>query len=253
MALASNRSGSGPFTILGFVNGAILELDSDPPIMMARLLTFADHQIRHAFATRHTLPEFVIQQELSIPEGYADLGDRQLNEILSNTRYHVRRRHAYDNFQDQFKVAKAFESRSDVRDSPGGSRGRSVPAQLLTLPIPSRPKARPRTESHPDRTCASASTSLNQRLLLSPPMPRGTVRPRSLTTWGTRSIPGNLGSRTSHVWTAFDGLASKLLVILASHKVLRVKPSRSSRTSTTTSSSGLSMLTTTLPAGPSTR
>ena len=69
--------------MLGFVNGAILELDSDPPIMMARLLTFADHQIRHAFATRRTLPEFVIQQELSVPDPYADLGDRQLNEILT--------------------------------------------------------------------------------------------------------------------------------------------------------------------------
>ena len=128
------------------MNGATLELESDPPIMMARLITFADRQVRHAFATRRTLPKFVIQQELSIPEGYADLGDRQLNEILSNTRYHVRRRHAYDNFQDQFKVAKAFESRSDVRDAPGESRGRSVPVQPLTLPIPSRPKARPRTE-----------------------------------------------------------------------------------------------------------
>ena len=147
IALAVNRSGSGPFTILGFVNGAIVELDLDPPIMMARLITFADRQVRHAFATRRTLPKFVIQQELSIPEVYADLGDRQLNEILSNTRYHVRRRHACDNFQDQFKVAKAFESRSDVRDAPGRSRGRSVPAQPLTLPITSRPKARPRTES----------------------------------------------------------------------------------------------------------
>ena len=169
MALAVNRSGSGPFTILGFVNGAILELDSDPPIMMARLLTFADRQIRHAFATRRTLPEFVIQQELSIPEGYADLGDRQLNEILSNARYHVRRRHAYDNFQDQFKVAKAFESRSDVRDSPGGSRGRSVPAQPLTLPIPSRPKASShlesiRTECAPARRPATIKSSSSHSL-----------------------------------------------------------------------------------------
>ena len=52
MALA----GSGPFSVLGFVNGAILELDSDPPIMMARLITFAQQQIRHAFATRRNLP-----------------------------------------------------------------------------------------------------------------------------------------------------------------------------------------------------
>ena len=63
MAFAVNRSGSGPFSILGFVNGAILELDSDPPIMMARLLTFAQQQVRHASATRRNLSEFVIQQE----------------------------------------------------------------------------------------------------------------------------------------------------------------------------------------------
>ena len=239
MALAVNRSGSGPFTILGFVNGAILQLDSDPPIMMARLLTFADHQIRHAFATRSTLPQFVIQQELSIPEGYADLGDRQLNEILSNTRYHVRRRRAYDNVQDQFKVARAFESRSDVRDTPGGSRGRSVPAQPLTLPIPAGPRHVHALRVHPDRMCASASTSHRPRLLHSQPMPRGTVRPRSLTTLGTRSIPSNLGSRTSRVWTASSGLASMHL-ILASYKALRIKPSRSLRTSTITSSSALS-------------
>ena len=110
MALAVNRSGYGPFSIIGivnaaileldsdppigFVNGAILELHSDPPIMMARLITFAQQQFRHAFTTRRNLPEFVIQQELSIPEGYADLGDRQLNEILSHTRYHIHRRHA---------------------------------------------------------------------------------------------------------------------------------------------------------------
>ena len=85
MALAVIRSGAGPFSILGFVNGAILELNSDPPIMMAQPLTFAQQQVRHAFATCRNLPEFVIQQEVSIPEGYADLGDRQLNEILSNT------------------------------------------------------------------------------------------------------------------------------------------------------------------------
>ena len=133
--------------------------------------------------SQRTLPEFVIQQGLSIPEGY----DRQLNEILSNTRYHVRRRHAYDNFQDQFKVAKAFESRSDVRDSPGGSRGRSVPAQPLTLPIPSRPKARPRTES----PCGpNVRQRVDQPPSKAPPLtalPQGAVRPRSLTTLGTRS------------------------------------------------------------------
>ena len=63
--------------ILGFVNGAVLELNADPPIMMAQLLTFAQQQVRHAFSMRRSLPEFVIE-EVSIPEGYADLGDRQL-------------------------------------------------------------------------------------------------------------------------------------------------------------------------------
>ena len=109
----------------------------------------------------------MIKEELSIPEGYADLGDRQLNEILSNTRYHIRRRHAHDNVQDQFKVARAFESRTDVRDSPGGSRGRSVPAQPLTLPIPSRPKGTPtqresirtkRAPAHRSATCKGSSS-----------------------------------------------------------------------------------------------
>ena len=64
---------------------------------------------------------------MSIPEGYADLGDRQLNEILSNTRYHIRRRHAHDDLQNQYSTARAFQSSSDVRDAPGGTRGRFVP------------------------------------------------------------------------------------------------------------------------------
>ena len=131
--------------ILGFVNGAVLELNSDPAIMMAHLLMFVQPQIRHAFSMRCTLPEFVIEQESSIPEGYADLGDRQLNESLSNTRYHIRRRHAHDDLNDQCDAAPAFRSGSDVHDAVGGSRGRSVPVQPKEPPT--RPTARPRTES----------------------------------------------------------------------------------------------------------
>ena len=77
--------------------------------MMAQLLTYAQQQIWHAFSTRRNLPEFVIEQEVSIPEGYADLGDRPLNEILSNTRYHIWRHHAHDGLQDQFSAARAFQ------------------------------------------------------------------------------------------------------------------------------------------------
>ena len=109
--------------------------------MMAQLLMFAQQQIRHAFATRRNLPAFVIEQEVSIPEGYADLGDRRLNEILSNTRYHIRRRHAHDDLQNQYRAARAFQSSSDVCDASGGSRARSVPAQPLEVPLPSRLKA----------------------------------------------------------------------------------------------------------------
>ena len=77
IVLAMCRSGASAFRIRGFVNGAILELNSDPAKMMAKLLTFAQRQIRHAFSTGTNLPEFLIEQDLSIPEGYADLGDRQ--------------------------------------------------------------------------------------------------------------------------------------------------------------------------------
>ena len=140
MALAVGRSGHGPFSILGFVNGAVLELNGADPHLRA---TADSACIRNP----PYLPAFVIEQEVTIPEGYADLGDRQLNEILSNTRYHSRRRHAHDDLQNQYRAARAFQSGSDVRDAPGGSRGRSVPAQPLELPIPSRPEARPRTES----------------------------------------------------------------------------------------------------------
>ena len=89
------------------------------------------------------LPEFVIHEELSIPEGYADLGDRQLNEILSKAHYHIRRRCARDSLHEQCDASRALRSTSDVRDTPGGSRGPSVqPSEP-----PTRPKARPRTES----------------------------------------------------------------------------------------------------------
>ena len=71
-----------------FVNGAMLELNSDPAIIMAQLLTFAQQQVRHAVSMRRNLPEFVIEQELSIPAGYADLRDRQLNKIEQHTLPH---------------------------------------------------------------------------------------------------------------------------------------------------------------------
>ena len=54
-------------------------------------------------------------------------------------------RHAYDDLNNQFHASRAFRSSSDVRDAPGGSRGRSVPVQPKEPPT--RPKARPRTES----------------------------------------------------------------------------------------------------------
>ena len=182
IALAVCRA-SNPFGILGFVNGAVLELNSDPPIVMANLLTFAQQQICHAFSTRRNLPDFEIQEELSIPEGYAALGDRQLNEILSNTRYHIRRRYTHNSLHEQFDASRAFRSTSDVRDAPGGSRGRSMPVQPSEPPT--RPKARPRTES-------VSGPNVRQR----PRTPRGTVRP------GSEVVYDNLGSQLTHAASA---------------------------------------------------
>ena len=192
---------------------AALELNSDPPIMMAQLLMFAQQQIRHAFSTRRDLPVFVIEQEVSIPEGYADLGDRQLNEILSSTRYHIRRRHAFDDLQNQYSAARAFQSSSDVRDAPGGSRGRSVPVQPKEPPTLSQPL---------------------QRLRRSLPMPRKNGAARSSTTSATSPTPMSPDRPTSLAWTACSGLAWRLPRIRECHMQWKAKPSPNSKTSTTT-------------------
>ena len=67
--------------------------------ILARIVGFFQDEVQYAVERGETVPELVIPagEELRIPEGLATLGDRQLNDLLVNTKF-------ARNLPDAFKI-----------------------------------------------------------------------------------------------------------------------------------------------------
>ncbi|CAE7349849.1 unnamed protein product [Symbiodinium sp. CCMP2592] len=87
LAFAVHRNGY-VMDILGF-SGRTLKPTGPVVQILARIVGFFQDEVRYAVERGEQVPELVLpaNQELRVPEGLASLGDRQLNELLINTKF----------------------------------------------------------------------------------------------------------------------------------------------------------------------
>ncbi|CAE7245792.1 unnamed protein product [Symbiodinium sp. CCMP2592] len=149
LAFAVHRNGY-VMDILGF-SGRVLKPTGPVVQILARIVGFFQDEVRYAVERGEQVPELVLpaNQELRVPEGLASLGDRQLNELLINTK-----------FARQLPGAKGVNERIGYAFRAGRTEIRGRSAQ------PPIPKARPTTRA----------TGSAQRAGSVPPKPR--ARPR---------------------------------------------------------------------------
>ncbi|CAE7254022.1 unnamed protein product, partial [Symbiodinium sp. CCMP2592] len=162
LAFAVHRNGY-VMDILGF-SGRILKPTGPVVQILARIVGFFQDEVRHAVERGEQVPELVLpaNQELRVPEGLASLGDRQLNELLINTK-----------FARQLPGAKGVNERIGYAFRAGRTEMRGRSAQ------PPIPKARPMTRA----------TGSAQRPGSVPPKPRARPRDPSPGVAATRMRP----------------------------------------------------------------
>ena len=83
--------------ILGF-GGKALSATRPAVQILAKLVGFFQDEIQYALERGEDLKEVILPQgeELSIPEGLAGLRDRQLNDLIANTRFSLRMPNRYN-------------------------------------------------------------------------------------------------------------------------------------------------------------
>ncbi|CAE7441018.1 MBF1B [Symbiodinium sp. CCMP2592] len=162
LAFAVHRNGY-VMDILGF-SGRILKPTGPVVQILARIVGFFQDEVRYAVERGERVPELVLpaNQELRVPEGLASLGDRQLNELLINTK-----------FARQLPGAKGVNERVGYAFRAGRTETRGRSAQ------PPIPKARPTTRA----------TGSAQRAGSVPPKPRARPRDPSPGVAATRMRP----------------------------------------------------------------
>ncbi|CAE7766477.1 unnamed protein product [Symbiodinium sp. CCMP2592] len=133
LAFAVHRNGY-VMDILGF-SGRTLKPTGPVVQILARIVGFFQDEVRYAVERGEQVPELVLpaNQELRVPEGLASLGDRQLNELLINTK-----------FARQLPGAKGVNERigqiSSATDSKGEANNQSY---RQCTAVPPKPRARP--------------------------------------------------------------------------------------------------------------
>ncbi|CAE7767551.1 unnamed protein product [Symbiodinium sp. CCMP2592] len=162
LAFAVHRNGY-VMDILGF-SGRVLKPTGPVVQILARIVGFFQDEVRYAVERGEQVPELVLpaNQELRVPEGLASLGDRQLNELLINTK-----------FARQLPGAKGVNERIGYAFRAGRTEIRGRSAQ------PPIPKARPTTRA----------TGSAQRAGSVPPKPRARPRDPSPGVAATRLRP----------------------------------------------------------------
>ncbi|CAE7403604.1 unnamed protein product [Symbiodinium sp. CCMP2592] len=162
LAFAVHRNGY-VMDILGF-SGRTLKPTGPVVQILARIVGFFQDEVRYAVERGEQVPELVLpaNQELRVPEGLASLGDRQLNELLINTK-----------FARQLPGAKGVNERIGYAFREGRTEIRGRSAQ------PPIPKARPTTRA----------TGSAQRAGSVPPKPRARPRDPSPGVAATRLRP----------------------------------------------------------------
>ena len=132
--------------ILGF-SGRVLRPSGPAVQILARIVGFFQDEVQYAVERGETVPELVIPagEELRIPEGLATLGDRQLNDLLVNTKF---ARDLPDAFKIRGRASYAFRGRSAQRPLPKARpTSRAGSAADRSDSVPAKSKARPREAS----------------------------------------------------------------------------------------------------------
>ena len=132
--------------ILGF-SGRVLRPSGPAAQILARIVGFFQDEVQYAVERGETVPELVIPagEELRIPEGLATLGDRQLNDLLVNTKF---ARDLPDAFKIRGRASYAFRGRSAQRPLPKARpTSRTGSATGRSDSVPAKSKARPREAS----------------------------------------------------------------------------------------------------------
>ena len=155
------------FLILDFA-GNVKEFVGDKAVVqiMAELADLFLNNIPRAASRNEPRPELMFDGELRIPEGFASLGDRQLNAIMANTRFF--RHYTRNTMESWFDRAQSIWMADVPPPPPTGRSGRTPypPA----APATSAPKAQ-----------TSASSSSGGPTVTIPPFPPAGRRGRSRT------------------------------------------------------------------------
>ena len=132
--------------ILGF-SGRVLKPSGPAVQILARIVGFFQDEVQYAVERGENVPELVIPagEELRIPEGLAALGDRQLNDLLVNTKF---ARDLPDALKVRERTNYAFRGRSAQRPLPKARpTSRAGTAANRSDSVPAKSKARPREAS----------------------------------------------------------------------------------------------------------
>ena len=132
--------------ILGF-SGRVLKPSGPAVQILARIVGFFQDEVQYAVERGENVPELVIPagEELRIPEGLAALGDRQLNDLLVNTKF---ARDLPDALKVRERANYAFRGRSAQRPLPKARpTSRAGTAADRSDSVPAKSKARPREAS----------------------------------------------------------------------------------------------------------
>ena len=132
--------------ILGF-SGRVLKPSGPAVQILARIVGFFQDEVQYAVERGENVPELVIPagEELRIPEGLAALGDRQLNDLLVNTKF---ARDLPDALKVRERTNYAFRGRSAQRPLPKARpTSRAGTAANRSESVPAKSKARPREAS----------------------------------------------------------------------------------------------------------